>query len=129
MVSEGERGSAALETIGAIGLLFVAVTLLLQFVCWQYARGVVQAAVRESVRDAAKLEVPSGTCERRFESVVSGLLPGPLGDGVSSPVCTITTTDVAVTATVHLERWLPISPDWRFEVTAVAVRERVPGAR
>lgn len=126
MASEGERGSAALETLLALAFLLVFVTALAQFAVWQYARGVVRSAAQEAAR-AASVDPAAGVCERRFGSVVEGLLPGPLGDQVGRPRCTSEGDTVSVMSTVRLERWLPISPNWTFDVRAIAVRERNPG--
>ncbi len=110
----------------ALGFLLVFVTGLAQVAVWQYTRGVVRSAAQEAAR-AASIDPATGVCERRFGSVVGGLLAGPLGDQVGSPRCTVEGDTVSVTSTVRLERWLPISPDWTFDVQAIAVRERTPG--
>jgi hypothetical protein len=99
-------------------------TLLAQFAVWQYGRGAVRAAAQEAARAAAPLGAPPDACARRFDQVRSGLLGGRLGDGVGPVRCQVTGSVVEVTAEVTFERWLPISPDWSFTVTAVAVKEQ-----
>ena len=115
-----------METLAALAFLLVSVTVLAQFSVWQYVRGVARSAAQEAARSASVDPAP-GVCERRFESVVDGLLAGPLGDQVGTPSCVVDGDVVTVTSTVQLQRWLPISPDWTFEVQALAVRELSPG--
>jgi hypothetical protein len=126
LASDGERGAAALETSVALAFLLVSVAVLAQFAVWQYARGAARSAAQEAAR-AASVDPAPGVCERRFNSVIDGLLAGPLGDQVGEPRCVVDGDVVSVTSTVRLERWLPISPDWTFDVEALAVLERSPG--
>jgi hypothetical protein len=111
-------------TLVAFGGALVFFTLLAQFAVWQYGRGAVRAAAQEAARAAAPLEAPPDACTRRFDQVRSGLLGGALGDGVGPVRCEVTDGLVQVRADVTFERWLPISPDWSFTVTAVAVKEQ-----
>lgn len=101
-------------------------TLFAQFAVWQYGRGAVRSASLEAARAATPLDAIPGACERRFADVASGLLGGPLGDQVSAPRCEIGPELVVVSADVRFEPWLPISPEWRFTVTATATRELAP---
>lgn len=123
---DAQRGSATLSTVAALGLLLTFVVLLLQFSVWQYGRGVLRSAALEAARAGAVLDAPSGVCERRFETIQSALLSGRLGDGVEEARCELTDELVTVSVDARFERWLPISPDWSFTVTATAVREVAP---
>lgn len=118
-----ERGSTVVATVLAFGFGLLVFTLLAQFVVWQYGRGAVRAAAQEAARAAAPLDAAPGACAERFEQVRSGLLAGTIGDGVGTARCTSTGGLVTVTVDVRFQRWLPISPDWAFTVTAVAVEE------
>lgn len=121
-----ERGSAAIATVVGLGFFMMIFTLFAQFAVWQYGRGAVRSAALEAARASAALNATPGICERRFSDVREGLLGGPLGAQVSEPSCVIGVDVVTVTASVDFERWLPISPDWSFTVTAVAAREVAP---
>lgn len=125
-VRRREVGSATLSTVAAFGVLLVFVTLVTQFVVWSYVRAVVRSAALEGARAAAPLEAPDGACERRFESVRDGLLAGRLGDQVGGAECVVGDHLVIVRVEARLERWLPASPDWRFEIEVAAVREVAP---
>lgn len=113
-----------LATLVAFGAALVFFTLLAQFAVWQYGRGAVQAATQEAARAAAPLGAAPDACARRFDQVRHGLLGGSLGDGVGPVRCRADERVVEVSVDVAFERWLPISPDWSFTVTAVVVRER-----
>jgi hypothetical protein len=107
-------------------LFLVFFTLFAQFAVWQYGRGAVRSASLEAARAAAPLDAVPGACERRFADVASGLLGGPLGEQVSAPQCDVGVDVVVVSADVHFEPWLPLSPAWSFTVTATATREHEP---
>jgi hypothetical protein len=111
-------------TLAAFGVALVFFTLLTQFSVWQYGRGAVRAAAQEAARAAAPLHAGSEACRDRFDEVRTGLLGGPLGDGVGPVRCDVGGTVVAVSVDVVFRRWLPLSPDWSFTVSAVAVKER-----
>lgn len=113
-----------IATLFAFGIALLFFTLLAQFAVWQYGRGAVRSAAEEAARAAAPLAADPGACTRRFEEVRTGLLGGRLGDGVGAPRCRLVGDLVEVSADVRFERWLPISPDWSFTVTAVALKEQ-----
>jgi hypothetical protein len=124
-VSTGpQRGSTVVATLLAFGGALLFFTLLAQFATWQYARGAVRAAAQEAARAAAPPDAPAHVCVDRFDQVRSGLLGGRLGDGVGPVGCEVDGAVVRVRAEVRFQRWLPISPDWAFTVTAVAVKEQ-----
>jgi hypothetical protein len=110
-------------TLLAFGAALVWFTLLCQFSVWQYGRGAVRAAAQEAARAGAPLGATEEECLRRFDQVRSGLLGGRLGSGIGHPRCDVAGPLVEVTVEVTFERWLPISPDWSFSVTALAVKE------
>ncbi len=107
-------------------MLFFAFVLITQFAVWQYGRGAVQSAANEAARSAAGFGSDPGECFRVFNAARNDLLGGSLGAGVGSPRCTVGAEFVEVVVPVRFERWLPVSPDWEFEVRAVAAIERLP---
>lgn len=115
-----------MATVVAIGFALVVVSLLAQVAVWQYARGVVRSGAVEAARSVVPIDSAAEACERRFETVRSQLLGGSLGEQVGPARCSIGEATVIVEVDVRLERWLPISPDWEFTVTATAVREQQP---
>ena len=113
-----------MSTLAAFGVALVFLTLLAQFSVWQYGRGAVRSAAQEAARAAAPLGADAGNCRARFDQVRSGLLGGRLGDGVGPVRCDDRGPWVEVGVDVVFSRWLPVSPDWSFTVTAVAVKEQ-----
>lgn len=110
-------------TLAAFGVALVFFTLLAQFAVWQYGRGAVRAAAQEAARAAAPLGAGPEACSARFDQVRHGLLGGGLGKGVGPVRCSAGGPVVEVSVDVVFHRWLPISPDWSFTVTAVVVKE------
>lgn len=123
---EHERGSATITTLVAMGMFLIMLTLFTQFAVWQYGRGVVRSAALEAARSESVLDAGEGACLQRFEQVRADLLGGQMGEGVGQATCAVLDDRVVVTVTTRFERWLPISPDWEFTVTAVAAREVEP---
>lgn len=109
-----------------MGMFLVILTLFVQFAVWQYGRGVLRSAALEAARAEAGLDAQTGACERRFGDVRTELLGGELGEQVSEVRCEVGAERVVVSVDADFKAWLPISPDWSFTVTAVAVREVAP---
>lgn len=120
-----ESGSAAPAYVFAVGLSLIFFVLLVQFVVWQYGRGVVRAALDEGARVGAPAEADVGDCEMRAVNVLTDLLGGAMGDEVAVR-CTQAGSQVVAEATVTFRAWLPPSPDWSFRVAASARKESLP---
>jgi hypothetical protein len=108
----------------AVGVSLVFFVLLVQFVVWQYGRGVVRASLDEAARVGAAADAGPAECEARAASVLDDLLGGPLGDQVAV-TCVETASQIVADAQVTFRAWLPFSPDWTFRVSATAHKERV----
>ncbi|HUP70365.1 MAG TPA: hypothetical protein VM142_11185 [Acidimicrobiales bacterium] len=109
----------------ALGLSLLFFVLLVQFVVWQYGRGVVRSALDEGARVGAPAEAGPGDCEARAHDVLADLLGGPMGAEVDVR-CRQTPTQMVAVANVTFRAWLPPSPDWSFEVAATARKESLP---
>jgi len=121
----GEDGSAAPAYVFAVGLSLIFFVLLVQFVIWQYGRGVVRSALDEGARVSAPAQAGPADCEERARAVVTDLMGGAMGDEVRIR-CTETATQVRAEATVTFRAWLRPSPDWSFTVAASARKEALP---
>lgn len=125
----GEDGYLTLQYLVVIGFSLVLFTALANLVVFQYARGVVRAAVDEGARAGARTvaSVPAAVaaCEARAHSARDGLLTGRMADGISLR-CSVGSGVVAAHADVLLPGWLPLVPDWRFDESATAMRETAP---
>lgn len=124
--TSGQRGSSVVPSLVAMGMILVMLTLFTQFAVWQYGRGVLRSAALEAARTEAVFEPTPGACSERFEQVRRDLLGGQMSEGVGEARCEVFEDRVVVTVDAHFEKWLPISPDWNFSVTAIATREVEP---
>lgn len=125
MTSAPEHGFVTIEALAATGLSLVLFAVLANLVVFGYARGVVRAALDEGVRAGSRLGGGVTTCETRARGVVDDLLGGSMGDGVRI-TCGDVGPQLQARAQVLLRGWLPPVPDWSFETTALAHRERAP---
>lgn len=123
--AQGEAGEAVPAYVFALGLSLLFFVLLVQFVVWQYGRGVVRSALDEGARVGAPAEAGPGDCEARAHDVLADLLGGPMGAEVDVR-CRQTPTQMVAVANVTFRAWLPPSPDWSFEVAATARKEYLP---
>lgn len=123
--ARGEAGEAVPAYLLALGLSLLFFVLLVQFVVWQYGRGVVRSALDEGARVGAPADAGTGDCEARAGDVLSDLLGGPLGSEVEVR-CRQTPTQMVAEARVIFRSWMPPSPDWSFRVAATARKETLP---
>lgn len=125
----GEDGYLTVQYLVVIGFSLVLFTALANLVVFQYARGVVRAALDEGARAGARTVASDpaalAACESRARSTRDGLVTGRLAEGVRLS-CEIGSQVMVARAEVHLAGWTPLVPDWRFEASATAFREAVP---
>ncbi len=122
-----EDGFVTVQFTVATALTLVLVTVVAQLVVHQYARGVVRAALDEGVRAGSRAG-PDGAarCDEAVTRTLSDLLGGTLGDRIDVAPCTEGPDVIEAAAVADLPSWTPLTPGWRFEVRASAVRERDP---
>lgn len=111
----------------ATGLTLVLVTLVAQLVVYQYARGVVRAALDEGVRAGSRAGPDAAArCDTVVAAALSDLLGGTLGQQVTVAPCAEGPGTVEAAALADFPGWSPLAPGWRFHIRATAVRERAP---
>jgi len=115
-------GFVTTQFVPAVALSLVLFVMLCNAIVYQYARGVVRAALDEGVRSGSRAGGTVGTCEAAAEEVRHSLLGGPVGAHVALR-CGLVAGTVRATATGYLPGWLPLVPDWPIDLTASAVRE------
>jgi hypothetical protein len=123
---DDQRGAVILSGILAISVMFVAFVLIAQFAVWQYGEGAVRAAANDAVRASAAHGSDDSACGVVFDRARMAVLGGSLGSGVGEPRCSRGPEFTELVVPVTFSRWVPFSPDWSFEVRAVAVTERLP---
>jgi hypothetical protein len=120
----GERGFMTVQYVLAVGLSFVLLVLVGNLLVDLYAR----AAVRDALEEGTRAVVPIGalprSCTERAQTVIKGLLHGPIGRDIRVR-CTADAALATAVAEVRLPSWLPaLAPDWRFTVRATATRDQ-----
>lgn len=122
-----EGGFLTVQLTLASGLCVVLVVLVTQLLVFSYARGVVRAALDEGVRAGARAGPDAvARCEAAVGQGLADLLGGSLGRHVTFRGCAAGPGTVDAAAAADLPSWTPLTPGWRFEVAATAVREAGP---
>jgi hypothetical protein len=120
-----DRGIATATAVVAIGLGLLALVALINFVVYQYGAGAARSAVDQAARTGSRASASEATCEARANEALDTLLGGPMGDDITI-TCTDNGQHVTATATGTFRGWLPIVPDWSWEITATATKEQDP---
>jgi hypothetical protein len=120
-----ERGEIVLASTYTIALSLFLFVMLANVIVAMYGRGVVRAALDEGVRVGSRAPLGAEQCELRVAEALGQLLGGAMGDGVAFS-CAETGDAITAAATVHFDGWLPLVPDFSFDVGASAVKERLP---
>ncbi len=121
----GEVGSAVPAYVFGVATVLVFFVLLLQFVVWQYGRGVVRDALDEGARAGSSAFADPAACEGRAREVLGDLLGGRLGREIDLS-CNEDGDEMVARARVTFRSWLAPAPNWTFQVAATAVKERLP---
>lgn len=122
-----EGGFLTAQFVLGVGLSLVLFTSVANLVVYQYIRGVVRSALDEGVRQGSRVGPDATTaCARTAQAVLTDLAGGGLGDQVAFHGCGQRGAVVTASATASLRGWLPMVPDWTFDVTAEAVQEAEP---
>lgn len=118
-------GFVSVQFVAAAGLCLVILTMVANLIVFQYAHGVVRAALDEGTRAGAPLGANAADCFERAGSVLADLLGGEIGSGVEID-CAETGGRVVATADVVFPGWLPGVPDWEVTLRATAAKEVLP---
>lgn len=126
--ARGERqqeaaGFATVNFVVAAGFSMLFFVLLANLGVVQYGRAVVRVALDEGARHGARFGAEANQCEARVQGILSGLLAGEMGTGVSYR-CHKGGATTWAGAVVVFPAWLPGVPDFRFEMAATAASER-----
>lgn len=121
---QAERGFATVQYVTVMAFSLLTLVLLVNFVAFQYGRGVVRAALDEGTRAGSRVEASEEECELRAQEVLDDLLGGPMGDTARDTLqCEVLGGRVRAVATASFASWIDPVPTWSFEVEAVAVKE------
>jgi hypothetical protein len=119
-----ERGFLTVQYVLAVGLSFILLVLVGNLLVDLYARAAVRDALEEGTRAVVPIGAQESACNEHAQTVLDGLLRGPMERDIRIR-CTTDVGTVSAVADVRLPSWLPgIAPDWHFTVHATAIRDR-----
>jgi Flp pilus assembly protein TadG len=116
-----ENGFVAIGYVMIWTIALVVLVLVLEVIVNTYARAAVGHALDSGVRAGARVDASSSECQRRAQETINTLLGGSMRNGVAI-TCDATPARVQAVASVRFEPWLPISPRWKFTLTASATK-------
>ena len=119
-----ERGVSSVQFLLASGLALILFLALANLVVVQYGRGALRSALDQGARVGA-ISSSVARCEQRIDEVLGQLLGGTMGDEVAT-TCVLGPTTVSATGTARFSSWTPLTPDFEFELTALAATETAP---
>lgn len=123
----GQGGFVTAQFVVATALTLVLLALVANLMVFQYARGVLRAALDEGVRQGSRAGIDGpAICEAAAADVMADLMGGPLGGQIAFHGCADDGSVIAATATANLRAWFPGVPDWNFNARGQAVREQEP---
>lgn len=114
-----------IQYVWGVALSLVFLVVVANLVAFQYGRGVVRGALDEGVRAGSRATAAVAECQGRARQVLDQLLGGTLGDDVAV-ACSDLGDRVVASAKGRFPAWIAVVPDHRFDVQAVAVKERAP---
>lgn len=114
-----------IQYVWGVALSLVFLVVVANLVAVQYGRGVVRGALDEGVRAGSRATAAVAECQTRARQVLDQLLGGTLGDDVSV-ACRDLGDRIVASADGSFPAWIAVVPDHRFNVEAVAVKERHP---
>ena len=121
-----DSGFTTIQFVFAVAISLFVFVMAANLVVFQYARGTVRAAVDEGVRTASRETASAADCERRSAEVLDAILGGSMRGDVTVSCRTLDDGTVTASASARLTSWLPIVPDWNFEIAGTAHKESAP---
>lgn len=107
-----------------VGLTLVVLVMAANLYVLHYARGVLQAAVEEGVRQGLAAG-DAGLCGARADAAVRDGL-GVMADQVTPATCTVGSGRVTASVDAAFRPWLPGVPAWPASAQAVITGRTVP---
>lgn len=126
-----ETGSAGLVTVVAMLIVLLFFMAGANLVVFEYGQGTVRTAVDEGARAGSQQQAAGGpvaACQTKAAEVMSNLLPGPFGRGVTI-TCTIQGNTVVATAGGTFPGWLPPVPTVSVHIVGSSQLEQNPTPR
>ena len=114
-----DDGFVAIGYVAIWTIALLVLVLVTEVIVDTYARAAIGHSLDAGVRAGARVDTSDTECQRRADETLAALLGGSMRRGVTI-TCTVTPARVQATAVAVFQPWLPISPRWRFTLTATA---------
>lgn len=119
---DDESGLGSVGILLAISFTLVVAVTVVNLFLYLYGQGATRAAIDEGVRAGSRVAAGETVCVQRATEALNGLMPGPLGDGVSIS-CGLAGDELVAVANATLDSPLPGIPSWSFRMEARVVQE------
>lgn len=119
-----ETGFATAEWMMAVGLSFLFMVMMVNFIAVQYGRGVLRAAADEGARTGARVvSDPVSVCQARENQILDGL--GSMAGNVQA-TCVQQGGQIHAQASAQFKGWLPGIPTFNENANAISHAEKAP---
>lgn len=119
---ESESGFVTAQFMAVVALSMLFLAGLLNLIAIQYAQGVMRGALDEGLRMGAPAPATSADCVAAIDRVMSDLLRGPFGAGITYS-CIQVGGELVATAEGRFVGWFPGFPTLNFEAEVRATKE------
>jgi hypothetical protein len=117
-----EGGLTSVGILLAVVFTLLVAVVVINMLLYLYGQSAARAAIDEGVRAGSRVDAGREVCELRAAEALQGLMPGPLGSGVTIG-CDVVGNELVATADVTLTSPLPGVPAWSFQMEARAIQE------
>lgn len=122
MIRRDERGNVALITTLAMLITLVVFMAATNLIVYSYGKGVLRTAVDEAARAGSAQGAPGGptaSCQEKATQVMTNLLSGPFGHGITIS-CAVSGDQVIAVASGTFPAWLRVIPALSLRVVGTA---------
>ena len=122
MIRRDERGNVALITTLAMLITLVVFMAATNLIVYSYGKGVLRTGVDEAARAGSAqgaLGGPTAACQEKAAQVMTNLLPGPFGHGITIS-CVVSGGQVMAVASGTFRAWLRVIPALSLRVVGTA---------
>lgn len=119
---EADSGFVTAQFMAVVALSILFLAGLLNLIAIQYAQGVVRGALDEGVRMGAPAPATPADCLAAIDRVMSDLMSGPLGAGVTYS-CVQMGGELVAAAEARFVGWFPGFPTLDFVAEVRATKE------
>jgi hypothetical protein len=119
---ESESGFVTAQFMAVVALSMLFLAGLLNLIAIQYAQGVMRGALDEGLRVGAPAPATPAECVAAIDRVMSDLLSGPFGAGITYS-CIQVGGELVAMAEGRFVGWFPGFPTLNFDVEVRATKE------